>query len=367
MSMDRGTWLIRHKKLKSEIQFVSAERDTNVRSAAANLIIFDEAAFLNEKTYETAVALVRTTKGMVYIISTVNPDTPKNRFYYKLVEAEIEMYNNTEVSKLAKRITLHDNPFIDDEEKQNIIRDGQRNPKIFGAEWMCEFQESESFDLKNFWKIDYEPMEKMFANIRTGYIYKGAALREAGGTFGMDSYDKFYIGYDAAKRKDQPGLTVVGTKTITTRVQGIDVQKQVAEIVLAGYMSHLEYYDQVKVMVDIRNFFGPHKTDIVVELNNTGIVIEEILRREHNVVCVGITAIGGNTERRDSGGWYVGKQVMLGKIKTAMSMKQLFGYSFMSDLRAEFEAFDEENERTNGHHFDIISALRGVIRYISKT
>jgi hypothetical protein len=52
-------------------------------------LIFDEASFIDEEVYETAVPLVRTTRGMVYGISTVNPKTPKNWFYYKLIDAEV--------------------------------------------------------------------------------------------------------------------------------------------------------------------------------------------------------------------------------------------------------------------------------------
>jgi hypothetical protein len=60
----------------------------------------------------------------------------------------------------------------------------------------------------------------------------------------------------------------------------------VVDIVVAGYMSDLEYYDQVKVIVEMYKFFGTQRTNIVVELNNTGIVIEEILRREHRVPVI---------------------------------------------------------------------------------
>lgn len=62
--------------------------------------------------------------------------------------------------------------------------------------------------------------------------------------------------------------------------------------------------------------------------------------------------------KREAHGWYVGKDVMLGKIKTAMSMKQLKGFAFMKELREEFEAYDDSAERRDGHHFDIISAMR---------
>lgn len=359
---DKNDWSVRHKTLKSEIQFISGERDSNVRSSAANLLVFDEAAFLSENMYETAVPLVRTTKGIVYVISTVNPDTPKNWFYYKLIEAEVQMYDN-QAHQMARRVTLNDNPFIDAQEKENIIREGQRNPKMFGAEWMCEFQESDSFDLKNFWIIDYSPVQKMFGELWTAKIQADAAFRiQTGGLDNKEKYKEYIICYDAAKKKDQPWLAVLG---LTEIVKGDEVVP-VVDVVVAGYMTDLEYYDQVKVIVDMYKFFWPQRTTVVVEINNTGIVVEEILRREHRVPVISITAVGWTVVRREATSWYVGKAVMLGKMKTAMSMNQLRGFSFMNELRLEFETFDESWERTDGHHHDLISALRTGIRWASR-
>ena len=98
-------------------------------------------------------------------------------------------------------------------------------------------------------------------------------------------------------------------------------------------------------------------------------VIEEILRREYKIIPVAITAIGGLVVKKDVTGRYVGKDAMVGKVKTAMSMKQLRGFSFMNELRSEFESYDEMNSgmRTDGHHHDLISALRTVVWWISRT
>lgn len=58
---------------------------------------------------------------------------------------------------------------------------------------------------------------------------------------------------------------------------------------------------------------------------------------------------------------------MIGKVKSAMSMGMLVGYSFMNELRAEFESYDEDSSvRKDGHHFDILSSLRGVVWYADK-
>ncbi len=175
-----------------------------MRSQAANLLIFDEASFLDEELYITASALVRTTNGIIYAISTVNVKTPKNWFYYELVSAELDKYN-ADGEKYGKRVTLEENPFIPEHEKEKIREDGKRNMKMFGAEWMAEFQEFDEFDLSNFRNIDYKPTEYMVNGIWRVQI-KAEALQDVNG-----KYTSFLIAYDSAKLKDKPGVMVYGS------------------------------------------------------------------------------------------------------------------------------------------------------------
>lgn len=159
IKMREADLYIVNEETKSTLRFVTAERATAVRGAAANLLIFDEASFMDEEIYITATPLVRTTGGMVYCISTVNPDTPKNWFYYNLVDAEI-MMNDPESNLYARRVPLTENPFISDADKADIIaRESARNPERFEAEWMANFADSGSFNLKNFWIIDGSPKQ----------------------------------------------------------------------------------------------------------------------------------------------------------------------------------------------------------------
>lgn len=156
--MYKSDFSIINTATKSEMYFITAERGDSVRGNAANLLIVDEAAFIDEDIYTTAEALVRTTRGMVYGISTVNPETPKNWFYYNLIDAEIEGYDPNS-NKYARRITLQQNPFIPDDEKESIMKDGMRNPSKFNCEYMVSFADKDSFDLSKFWIIDEDPAE----------------------------------------------------------------------------------------------------------------------------------------------------------------------------------------------------------------
>lgn len=52
---------IYNTETKSTLRFVTAERSSAIRGAAANLLIFDEASFIDERVYTTATPLIRTT------------------------------------------------------------------------------------------------------------------------------------------------------------------------------------------------------------------------------------------------------------------------------------------------------------------
>jgi len=58
---DKSDRSIKNRHNGSEIIFFSGNREDSVRGSAANVLVFDEAAYLSEVVYESASALVRTT------------------------------------------------------------------------------------------------------------------------------------------------------------------------------------------------------------------------------------------------------------------------------------------------------------------
>lgn len=158
-------------------------------------------AFVDEVVFETASALVATTNGMIYGISTVNPDVPKNYFYYNLLQAEVEMM--AEGSEYyGRRVTLDENPFIPDLEKTRI-KEKARNMDLFNAEWMCVFMDKDSFNLANFWIMDEKPIEMLIEG-KWRTFWRSDAFERSVSKY----YDKYIISHDGAKRKDKPGITV---------------------------------------------------------------------------------------------------------------------------------------------------------------
>lgn len=262
----RDSWLIVNKATGSMMRFVTSERKNAVRGAASHLLIVDEMAFCAEQVYESATPLVRTTRGMVYGISTVNPDVPKNFFYYNLIDAEIRMMD-PKSDRYARRVTLDENPFIPEDEKADI-RKSATNIDLFNAEWMASFIDKDSFNTKNLWVVDEDPLEILIDN-RWKTLWRAEALD----VDARKMYSKFYIIYDAAKRKDKPAVSVVGA-----RVDGG------ADVVMANYMDGFTYWDQVDLIVALIDFIGEKdKCEVMLDYTGVGSVVQEIFIKKHDI------------------------------------------------------------------------------------
>lgn len=342
ISANRGDWVIMNRTNGSEIQFLSGERDLSVRAPSANLLVFDEAAFLSEVIYETSSPLVRTTNGMVFATTTVNIDVPKNWFYYRLVDSEIAKYD-ADSDKYWIRVPLTDNPFIPDKEKARIIEDGKMNTHLFNCEWMCEFGDQDAFDLKRFWVIDSAPL-KFIIDGKIEMKFRFEALQKE-----SQYYEKFVIGYDSAKLSDQVWVSVLGLK-----------QWWGADVIASHYVTSYDYMDQVAIVVAIRNLLGDKKTAIVIEYNNAWVVVEELFRRLHGINVSCITAVAGENLDRETRYRKVGKKYLVGRLKANIARGMLRGFTFQDRLRLEFETYDENTYnqwRWQWHHYDILSSI----------
>lgn len=350
--MNKSDFSIVNTATKSEMHFITAERGDSIRGNAANLLIIDEAAFIDEDIYTTAEALVRTTKGMVYGISTVNPETPKNWFYYNLIDAEIDGYDPNSV-KYARRITLPQNPFIPNEEKEMIMKDGMRNPAKFNCEYMVSFADKDSFDLSKFWIIDEDPTE---LTIDGSFVAKrrGEALSKEI----FSTYQSFILSYDGAKRKDKPWVSVWWVKPTGW-----------IDCVMSDYLEWLDYWWQVEVLYEIyKMLWWEKKVEWIIDYGGAGVAVEEIIIKTKGIYPICIQSVGGMYEGKEGGIWRVGKELLIGKTKSQMTLWTVRGFSFMKKLNLEFETYTEDVKRiawaTN--HWDILSSAFNAIWYADK-
>lgn len=350
--MNKSDFSIVNKETKSEMYFVTAERWDSVRWNAANLMIFDEASFIDEEVYETAVPLVRTTRGMVYGISTVNPKTPKNWFYYKLIDAEVNGYDPNSDS-YARRIDLWHNPFIPDDEKQLIFKDGQRNLNAFNCEWMVNFADKDSFDLSKFWIIDEDPKE-LTVDWKFTELWRWEALSKEI----YQTYPTFMLSYDWAKRKDQPWISVYWVRPTWW-----------IDMVMSWYLEGLDYYGQVDVIYEIFKMLGWEKrVELLMDYWWAWVAVHEIFIREKEIYPLRFQTVWWLYEWKEDGIYKIGKDALTWLAKAQVALGTIRWFSFMRKLSIEFETYTEDVKRlwNSDNHWDILSSMMNAIYWANK-
>jgi phage terminase large subunit-like protein len=102
-----------NKNFKSKIIFISAQGSSKGKSFSANLVIIDEAAYIDDaNVYEQVSNSTSDTKGRMRSISTINVDTPINWFFFKKVSLD-----GAEDCRVVN-IDIRNNPFLTDAEKR---------------------------------------------------------------------------------------------------------------------------------------------------------------------------------------------------------------------------------------------------------
>lgn len=350
--MNKSDFSILNKETKSEMYFVTAERWDSVRWSAANLMIFDEASFIDEEVYETAVPLVRTTRWMVYWISTVNPKTPKNWFYYKLIDAEVNWYN-PDSDSYARRIDLWHNPFIPDDEKQLIHKDWMRNPNSFNCEWMVNFADKDSFDLSKFWVIDEDPKE-----LTVDWVFTELWRWEALSKEIYQTYATYMISYDWAKRKDMPWISVYWVRPTWW-----------IDMVMSWYLEWLDYYQQVDVVYEIyKMLWWERKCEILMDYWWAWIAVHEIFVQTKNIYPLRFQSVWWMYEWKEDWVYRIWKEVLVWMAKAQVALWTVRWYSFMKKLAIEFETYTEDVKRlwSIDNHWDIISSMMNAIYWANK-
>ena len=350
--MNKSDFSIVNKETKSEMYFVTAERWDSVRGSAANLMIFDEASFFGEDVYETSIPLIRTTRWMVYWISTVNPKTPKNWFYYKLIDAEINNYDPASES-YARRIDLWHNPFIPDDEKQLIAKDWMRNPAMFNCEWMVNFADKDSFDLSKFWVIDEDPKELTFEWIFTENWRWEAISKEV-----FQTYQTYILSYDWAKRKDKPGISVYWVKPTWW-----------IDMVMSWYLEWLDYYSQVDVIYAIfQMLWWEKRCELLMDYWWAWVAVHEIFIQEKWIYPLRFQTVWWMFEWKEDWIYKVWKELLTWMAKAKVALWDIRWFSFMKKLAIEFETYTEDVKRDNNldNHWDIISSMMFAIYRANK-
>lgn len=322
-----------NKFMKSKIIFMSAQWNSKGKGYSANLVIVDEAAMIDdEHLYDQAYNSTTDTKWRCWAISTINVETPVNRFFYKKITLE-----GTEDAKVHN-VNLYDNPFIKDAEKAKIEKDlKEKNSQVWMSDWMAIFVwGTEWFDTSKFFQIDF------FYDVIS---FRGMKFNLARN---LDKYERFLLFYDPAKNKDKAWIAIIGKIWFS------------AEVVMTWYIDVKNYYTQREVIMDILNYIWKiKKIELWIDLWKAWEAAFDWFENQR-VAPYGILSTGWQqstqkTYRR----WNVPANIMEANLHSLMAAGVVKWFSWLEHIRSEFDTYTLTKERKGWfeQHHDILSAL----------
>lgn len=153
-----------HLKNKSIIYFRSADNYDSLRGYTFDYMIADEAAYLKEQGWRSAIQPTVLVRGQKVILMS----TPRGQdFFYEMYQlGQSSDHPNHESYKM----TYHGNPFVDMEEIEAARK--TLPPAIFKAEYEGEFVQGESMVFENYTACMFDqypkPQGQVFAGIDLG-------------------------------------------------------------------------------------------------------------------------------------------------------------------------------------------------------
>jgi hypothetical protein len=109
------------------------------------------------------------------------------------------------------------------------------------------------------------------------------------------------------------------------------------------------YYLQIQVLIEMVNYFSQRtqNTNIVIDMRKAGSSLYDFLEYREQIFPFGIYATGQQTQvQKDS---YRVRKVPLPHMEnvlhTLIATSMVFGYSWLENIRAEFEVYDTAKDR----------------------
>lgn len=224
-----ATDLLIRFKTGSTLQFFTAESKDAIRGFQFHYLIIDEAAFIDDETFNLIIRPTFTIIGKK-VIFTSTPNGANGFFYSHKIYGEDEAMKQYR----TQFINIYDNPYIDDETRENIKK--QMPEKAWRQEYMSEFLEGSGTVFSNY-------MECINDNPKMTGVY--------------------FAAIDWGKTNDYTVLTVINN------------HKQVVDIMR---INTTEYTKQVDMIVKRLNQWKPK--EVISEENNIGAVVNELLKKQ---------------------------------------------------------------------------------------
>ena len=221
----------------SYCQFLSAESENSLRGFQATHLILDEAAYINDNVWNLILRPMTLIKGKKVVMCST-PNGTDNFFYNHVVYGY-----EKRPGYITKKITIYDNPFVTEEQISEIKQ--QIPERIFQQEYLAEFLDGSG---------------SVFVKFKDCLIKN--KLKST----------KFFAGIDIGRSNDYTVCTIMN---------------EYKQIVDRYRVTNLEYTLQVKQITEILNKYKPIVT--ILELNNAGQVVYELLKKEYRGNLKGVT------------------------------------------------------------------------------
>lgn len=304
---------------RSIIEFKSAENEGNLRGAAVNFFIIDEAARVSYEAFVSVLTTTTQTRGRGIVIST-----PKGRnWFYNvyqwgnkfLSDGVTPKYDNPDDDKhsewMAIRMPTWANPFVPTESIEEARK--QVPSDVFQQEYGAEFLDESA---------------GVFRNI-VGCL-RGELIS------GPEPFHQYVIGVDLAKHRDYTVLTVMDRQT--KHVVDFERFNQIAwEVQYSKIIAMCHKWNRAICVIDSTGIGDP----IVETLRGAGIPIEPY-------------KIGGNTAKRQ----------LIEKLRVAMEQGRI-SYPRIISLIHELEIYEYSTTASgtilysapDGEHDDCVISL----------
>lgn len=247
------------------VKFISAEGKVKGRGTYADLIVLDEAAYMDFSIYKTNLPIVLNQGAMMVCISTIDPLTKKNRFYRKLTEAESEQLSYApiedqivtlrkkyEMDKVDGRKEIKSSKLV---QMKKEIRSLRKNVwlryTLDDIEYMTpnEKKEAKQEAIKEWLAFYYAEWYSMFLDESSVFNAQWCIVNQD--TLIDMKYDSIILWFDTATQLDNPALCIVGTNKKTAYVleciilpkDDVDEQVKIIQLKRSQYKNMLKIYD----------------------------------------------------------------------------------------------------------------------------
>lgn len=214
----------------SYVQFFSSESENSIRGFQSNYLIIDEAAFINDDTFNLIIKPTSLVKGKKIIMCST-PNGAQGFFFQHVVNG----LDNKKGYKTVKT-NIYENQFVTTEEIENIKT--QVPERVFRQEYLGEFLDNAG---------------TVFTNYMNCLLIDKPILN-----------NKYFAAIDWAKSHDYTVITILNS---------------LKQVVFRYKMTGLDYTKQVEKIISILNEWKPLIT--ISEENNIGTVVNEMLKKDY--------------------------------------------------------------------------------------